>query len=333
MKKSILLPTVVIVGALSSLLLFYRGQLFGPVAPKPEDYLILTIGTADRGGTMYPVGNEIAAALSSGEQAIKVNIGASSGSSSNVEGLRQGQIDLGLVSGDVALCAYRGTDEFENNAFSDLRVIAALYSSMSNWMVLDTTDIEYVNQLKGLRLVVGPQSSSSELSARTALEVLLIDGSNSTLENQGLGSGSLSLQQRTVDAVHGFAGIPVSSLEELANRIPSRLLLYTEEELSQIVRKNPSYTRMVIPAGTYKGQDEDVQTFGVKCLLCVDASMDEELVYAITEALVKAIPQMAAENPAMAEMENTDFLFERVGVPLHPGALRYYEEAGLKSTK
>lgn len=329
MKKGMILPVAVIAAALGALALFYRWPVFSSAQPGKQDLFILTIGTADRGGTMYPVGNEIAAAIDGGELDIKVNISASSGSFSNVEGLRGGQIDLGLVSGDIALCAYKGKEEFAGEAYQNLRVIAAVYSSMSNWMVADSTPVQYVNQLKGMRLVVGPQSSTTELSARVALGVLGIDETNSTLENLGIGSGSLALQQRTSDAVHGFAGIPVSGLEQLAKRTPTRLLYYTEEELAQIVAQNPSYSRMVIPAGTYKGQQQDVPTFGVKCLLCVDADMDEELVYAITKALVQSVPQMIEQNPAMSEMTSNSFLFENLPIALHPGARRYCEEIGL----
>ena len=95
---------------------------------------VLTIGTADSGGTMYPVGNALAKVISEHDSNIKVNLSASNGSFTNVEWITGGQIDMGLVSGDVAWSAYYGTDDFADKPIKSLRAIGAIYTSVSNWM-------------------------------------------------------------------------------------------------------------------------------------------------------------------------------------------------------
>lgn len=298
-------------------------------AEAPEESItILTIGTADSGGTMYPVGTAIASVLSETNSNLKINLSASSGSTANAQGLAEGQIDLGLISGDVALCAYSGTDSFEGTALEGLRAIAAVYTSMSNWMVLEESDAIYVHDLVGLTLATGPLDSTTELSARIGLSALGIDTSNSNFMSYSIGTGSSILQTGEIDAIHGFAGVPVSALAELSRQRDTRLLQYTTEELEEILEDNPAYSIVTIPAGTYEGQTEDVLTFGVKCLLCVDVSMDAGLVYEITKIIAETAGGQESANTLMSEMEDVSFLCENLSIPLHSGAQQYYEEQG-----
>lgn len=300
-----------------------------PDKTSEPQLMILTIGTADSGGTMYPVGSAIAQALTEKEPFLKVNTSASNGSLANVQGIENGQIDMGLVSADVALVAYEGKAEFSGKPVENLRVIAAVYSSLSNWMVRENADIVYVHDLIGKRVALGPEGSTTELSARNALTVLGINKNNTQFLNYGLGTAGTAVMENDVDAVHGFAGIPINGLEEMAQKTPIRLLQYTDDELHKILARNASYSRSIIPAGTYTGQTQPVETFGVKCLLCVSADMDEELVYTITKALYDSVDEMAEEQPVMAEMKKEDFCYSNLPVPLHPGAEKFYRERGL----
>lgn len=302
----------------------------GDQTGEQPEIQVLTIGTADSGGTMYPVGRAVAEALNEHVATLKVNTGASSGSTANVEGLRTGQIDMALVSGDVAWCAWRGTDEFDGRAMSGLRAIGALYVSLSNWMAAETLNMEYVHDLTDRRVAVGPGNSATELSARAALSAVgLTPGETITLENQGLGSGGELLTSGKLDVLYGFAGIPVKGLTDLAEKMPCRLLRFTPEELDAVLQKNVEYVRGVIPAGTYPGQDEDVETFGVKCLLCVDESMDDELAGVIARVLWESAGELRERHSALAAMADADFVCGDLPLPLHPGAAQYYQENGL----
>ena len=271
---------------------------------------ILTIGTADSGGTMYPVGKAISGVVEDADSTLKLNISASTGSAGNVRSLEQGSIDLGLVSGDVAFAAVNGSGEFKDAPFKGLKVIAALYPSISNWMARDDSGIFYVHDLKGNKLGVGPHDST-------------------TLVNCGLGSGAEEVKNMTLDAIHGFTGVPISGLAKLADAVPCHLLKYTDSELRSIIRSNPFYYMEEIPAGTYNGQDENVATFGIKCLLCVSESMDDDLVYEITSILYENRDRLKDLHPALSYASQTGFMYEDLPIELHPGAERYYAEQGL----
>lgn len=303
----------------------------GGCAPQPEDIspldadglIVLTIGTADTGGTMTPVGTAIAQVLSTDQ--LKFNISTSTGSFMNIQNLSSGEIDLGLVAGDSAYTAVYGTEDSAPTN-EDLRAVAAVFSSTSNWMSPIRTGAFYVHDLKGMRIGAGPQGSASELATWAVINALRLDGDGTVLENCSLGAGTDLILSGDLDAIHGFTGAPVSGLAQLPARVPSRLLRYTQEELDLILSQNDLYYPAVIPAGTYPGQSQDVDTFGVKCLLCVDVSMDEELVYSMTQALWESADIMGELYPAMSVLSDRDFLCEDLPIPLHDGAQRFYEE-------
>lgn len=301
----------------------------GNYGSPSKELTVLTIGTADSGGTMYPVGKAIAQIISNSDNQFKVNLSASNGSSFNVDSLANGEIDLGLVSGDIAYAAVHGLDEFSENPIEQLRCIAAVYPSISNWMALSDSGLTYVHDLAGTNIGVGPQNSTTELSARIALQAMKITGENSSFTTCGIGSGASEVKLGNLQAIHGFAGIPISGLTELADSVPCTLLQYTDDELNTILAENTFYYRDVIPANTYKGQAEDIESFGIKCLLCVSASMEEETVYQLTKILYENTSELKQLHSSMSSMEKEGFMYTDLPVPLHAGAKKYYREKQL----
>ena len=284
---------------------------------------LLTIGTADSGGTMYQAGSAIAQVITQEDSSIKINISASSGSNQNVRLLDSGEVDLALVSGDVAYAALHGERDFQSPV-EGLRAIAAVYSSVSSWTVLDGSEAVYVHDLAGSTVGVGPAGSSTELSAQAAADALSLEEQGTTLRTCGLGVGAELLKSGEIAALHGFTGIPIPSIEALSQETACRALLYTPEELAAILEENPVYFSTQIPAGTYQGQTEAIDTFGVKCLLCVREDMDDELAFQLAQALWNAANRMEDYQPALADMAEEGFMDQQLTIPLHPGAERFY---------
>lgn len=325
MKTKGLWRTGLLLAAALSLGLTGCGTAGGQKESKQDSMTVLTIGTADSGGSMYPIGSAIAQAITDADSSVKVNISASTGSSMNVEALAAGEIDLGLVSGDVAYAAYHGQDVFEQPV-DGLRAVAALDTSVSTWLAPSSTGAVYVHDLVGMSVGVGPQTSSTELSARIAVDVLDLDREGTQLENCALGSAVERVDGVDLDAIHGFSGSPIPGLTELAQKRSCTVLGYDQQELDSILARNSCYYRATIPAGTYPGQKEDVESFGVKGLLCVSEDMDEEQVYRLTKALWESRETLAQSHPALKEMLQEGFMDQDLPIPLHPGAQRFYEE-------
>lgn len=178
----------------------------GGCASQPEDIspldadglIVLTIGTADTGGTMTPVGTAIAQVLSTDQ--LKFNISTSTGSFMNIQNLSSGEIDLGLVAGDSAYTAVYGTEDSAPTN-EDLRAVAAVFSSTSNWMSPIRTGAFYVHDLKGMRIGAGPQGSASELATWAVINALRLDGDGTVLENCSLGAGTDLILSGDLDAI------------------------------------------------------------------------------------------------------------------------------------
>lgn len=299
-----------------------RGNFF---TPRDEKLTILTIGTADSGGTMYPVGSAIAQTITEKNGQLKINVSASSGSMMNIDEVLSGEFDLALVSGDVAYAAMTNATQGEQGGTS-LRAIAAVYESSSNWIVPETLDIEYVHDLRDLSIGVGPKDSTTELSAKVVFQALDMTDHNNSFDNCSLISGAQKVLGGQLQAVHAFTGTPVPIFEDMASDLPCRILRYTQDELAQLVLQNPCYYLTSIPVGSYQGQLSAVDTFAVKCLLVADASMDDQLAYTIAQTLWQERETLAAAHPSLKSMQDDAFLVSDLPIALHDGAAEFYQQ-------
>ena len=302
--------------------------LFSACAAQRKEKKItwLTIGTGDTGGSMYANSVDIAAALQKRSETLRFNLKASTGSPENVRDLLTGEVDLALITADVAAEA-RKQPGGEN-----LRAIAAVYPSVSQWMTLQESGIGTVAELKDMPIAIGPEGSATERASRVVIAVLRLP-EDGNYYNAGIGSGADLVTAGKVKAVHALAGIPAPGLEKLATARKSTLLRYDVAEIDKILAAEPQYFATVIPKGSYPGQEEDIPSFGVKCLLCVRADMDAALVYQLTEQLYETLPELAERRTDFAGITDRAFYLERLPLPLHDSALRYYRDQGLMEEK
>ena len=292
--------------------------------------VMLTFGTGDTGGSLYPAGAALSQLWTNNVQGVKCNTQTSTGSFQNVQDVASGEVDVAVATADVVLNGYTGAGSFEEvGALENVRVIGAVYTSVSSGVALKESGMEYVHDLLGKRVAVGPAASATENSCFDAFEVMGITAENTSLENLGLGDGADSVGDGILDAAFGFAGLPIGGQLNLAATKDIVVLNYTQEEIDAILAGNSAYIQSTIPAGTYTGQDYDTLTFGVKCLVIVNADMDESLVYDMCKTMNENSADLAAGNAILNEMTDPSFLCTNVSIPLHPGAEKYYGELGL----
>ena len=292
--------------------------------------VMLTFGTGDTGGSLYPAGAALSQLWTNNVQGVKCNTQTSTGSFQNVQDVASGEVDVAVATADVVLNGYTGAGNFEEvGALENVRVIGAVYTSVSSGVALKESGMEYVHDLLGKRVAVGPAASATENSCFDAFEVMGITAENTSLENLGLGDGADSVGDGIIDAAFGFAGLPIGGQLNLAATKDIVVLDYTQEEIDQILAGNSAYIQSTIPAGTYTGQDYDTLTFGVKCLVIVNADMDESLVYDMCKTMNENSADLAAGNAILNEMTDPSFLCTNMPIPLHSGAEKYYSELGL----
>ncbi len=292
--------------------------------------VIMTFGTADTGGSMYPAGAAVSQVWTNNVEGVKCNTQTSTGSFQNCQDVSTGEVDVAVATSDVVLNAYNGTGKFADiGKLDNLRVIGAVYTSVLSGVALKSSGLTYINELLGKRVAVGPAASATENATLAAFDVMGIDSSNTSLENLGLGDGADSVGDGILDAAFGFAGLPIGGQLNLAATKEIQVLDMTQEEIDKVLAGNAAYIQTKIPAGTYTGQDNDANTFGVKCLIIVTADMDADLVYDLCKAMNEHTEELAAGNALLKDMTDPSFLCTQMPIPLHDGAQKYYSEQGL----
>ena len=292
--------------------------------------VIMTFGTADTGGSMYPAGAAVSQVWTNNVEGVKCNTQTSTGSFQNCQDVSTGEVDVAVATSDVVLNAYNGTGKFADiGKLDNLRVIGAVYTSVLSGVALKSSGLTYIHDLLGKRVAVGPAASATENATLAAFGVMGIDSSNTSLENLGLGDGADSVGAGILDAAFGFAGLPIGGQLNLAATKEIQVLDMTQEEIDKVLAGNAAYIQTKIPAGTYTGQDNDANTFGVKCLIIVTADMDADLVYDLCKAMNEHTEEMAAGNALLKDMTDPSFLCTQMPIPLHDGAQKYYSEQGL----
>ena len=292
--------------------------------------VIMTFGTADTGGSMYPAGAAVSQVWTNNVQGVKCNTQTSTGSFQNCQDVSTGEVDVAVATSDVVLNAYNGTGKFADiGKLDNLRVIGAVYTSVLSGVALKSSGLTYIHDLLGKRVAVGPAASATENATLAAFDAMGIDSSNTSLENLGLGDGADSVADGILDAAFGFAGLPIGGQLNLAATKEIQVLDMTQEEIDKVLAGNAAYIQTKIPAGTYTGQDNDANTFGVKCLIIVTADMDADLVYDLCKAMNEHTEEMAAGNALLKDMTDPSFLCTQMPIPLHDGAQKYYSEQGL----
>ena len=292
--------------------------------------VIMTFGTADTGGSMYPAGAAVSQVWTNNVQGVKCNTQTSTGSFQNCQDVSTGEVDVAVATSDVVLNAYNGTGKFADiGKLDNLRVIGAVYTSVLSGVALKSSGLTYIHDLLGKRVAVGPAASATENATLAAFAAMDITKDNTSLENLGLGDGADSVGDGILDAAFGFAGLPIGGQLNLAATKEIQVLDMTQEEIDKVLAGNAAYIQTKIPAGTYTGQDNDANTFGVKFLIIVTADMDADLVYDLCKAMNEHTEEMAAGNALLKDMTDPSFLCTQMPIPLHDGAQKYYSEQGL----
>jgi uncharacterized protein len=190
--------------------------------------------------------------------------------------------------------------------------------------------IETFDDLKGKRVNVGNPGSGQ----RSTMEVLM-DAKGWTMDDFALASELKSAEQsqalcdNKIDAMVFTVGHPSGSIQEATTTCDTKLIPVTGPEVDQLVEQNPYYAKAVIPGGMYAGTDSDVETFGVKATFVSSTAVPEDVVYQVTKAVFDNFEDFKKLHPAFASLTKEDMVTEAISAPLHPGAEKYYSEAGM----
>ncbi|HJV45212.1 MAG TPA: TAXI family TRAP transporter solute-binding subunit [Bacillota bacterium] len=293
----------------------------------PDSIIIATGGTS---GTYYSLGAGIAKIFTEKAQ-VNASVQSTSNSIENMRVIKKRQVDLALTKGDIADYASKGVNMFkESGAIKNLKVIASLYNETIQIVVAKNSTIRTIQDLKGKRVAIGAFNSGIEANAEQLLEIYGIKFSDlGKTEYLDFGEASSHLQDGSIDAAFITAPAPIAAVNELAITKGIRIIGLDAEHMKQLIQKYPYYVEQPILKGTYPGFDQEVQTVAVKTQLVARSELDEAMVYHLTKTLFENLDQMK-KIQKQAEQIKLETALEGVSLELHSGAVKYYQEKGIK---
>ena len=288
------------------------------------------IGTGGTAGTYYPVGGMIANAVSQPGK-IVVTAQASNGSLANVTGIAGGALESGFSQADVASWAYTGKGVFEGKpAITGLRLIANLYPESVHIVARKGAGIKTVADLKGKRVALDEPGSGTLINARTILAAYGIKESDIKPEYIKPNQAGDKLKDGSIDAFFFTGGSPAGAIAELASSGAGIDLIAIDGPQADAIRKSDGFfSPDLIAADTYKGIGA-VKTLSVGAQWVTSDKADANTVYEITKALFAESGQKAmGAGHAKGKFITKENAVKGAGIPLHPGAEKFYKEAGL----
>jgi len=296
--------------------------------PAHAQQQFFRIGTGGTGGTYYPLGGIIANAISTDK--INVSAVATNGSVANVNGIVGGSMESGFSQADINSWAANGTGIYEGKPkVEELRAIASLYPESVHIVVKKGLNLKSIADLKGRRVSLDEPGSGTLVNARAILGTFGITEKDIKPEYLKQLQSAEKLKDGSLDAFFTTTGYPLSTLTELAATNGFDLLPIEGEARDKILAQYKFFAKDKIPDGTYKNVKE-VETISVGAQWVTSSKQPEGLVYEITKAMWSDKTRAALDAghaKGKAIQKSTALL--GVGIPLHPGAERFYKEAGL----
>ena len=294
----------------------------------------VTIGTGGVTGVYYPTGGAISRMvnLKYDEYKIKATVESTSGSVYNINAVVSGDLEFGVAQSDRQYQAYNGLAEWsESGRQENLRSVFAIHPESITLVAAEGSGIETIADLRGKRVNLGNPGSGQLQNSRDVLMAAGITEDDISAEYVKAVEAPGLLQDERIDAFFYTVGHPNGNIKEATSgRIKVRIIDLTGPGVDEMVRDLPYYARSVIPAEFYPRSvnQEDILTVGVKATLVTSATVPENVVYAITREVFVNLSEFRELHPAYQVLTKESML-EGLSAPIHPGALRYYREAGL----
>ena len=312
----------------------FGGVLVGGDRAGAAEQTFITIGTGAVTGVYYPAGGAICRLINRDRQehGIRCSVESTGGSVYNVNMINTGDLDMGIVQSDIQYNASQGLGEFEQTgAVEDLRAVFSLHPEPFTVVARADAGIKTFDDLKGKRVNIGNPGSGQ----RATIEVLMA-AKGWTTRDFALASElrpaeqSQALCDNRVDAIVYTVGHPNGSIQEATTSCDSVLVDVSGAEVEELVKAHPYYRIATIPGGMYRGNPEDTKTFGVSATFVASAKVPDRVVHEVVRVVFENLEDFKRLHPAF-EVLTKEEMASGHAAPVHPGAMKYYEEAGLST--
>ncbi len=304
------------------------------------------IGTGGAGGTYFPIGGTIANAISAPPGARACDEGGQCGvpgliaiaqstnaSVQNNLAVQNGELEAGMTGASTLQEMYFGQGKFEGQKAEKLRVVANLFPEDLHLVIPKGSTLQSLADLKDKRVGIGQAGSGTQVNVLDMLAAYGVNRDNIEEAELNNSQSAEQLADGQLDAYFYAAGWPVAAMVQLASTKGMDLYSMSDEEVAKSTEILTAYVPSTIPAGAYQGVDHDTKTIAVSAILVVSADQPEQLIYDITKALwndnTRNLLDSGHAKGKQIRPETALLGIAKLGVPLHPGAEKYYKEAGL----
>lgn len=285
----------------------------------------LNIATGGTAGTYYPIGGAMAEILNKDIKGMNASAQSTGATVANINMLKDGSVDLAIVQNDITYYAVNGTEMFQDKKVDNIRGIATLYPETCQFVTLDSSGIKSIKDLKGKKVAVGAAGSGAEANARQILEACGITYNDIEVQYLSFAEGASALKDGNVDAAFLTAGYPTASVQDISSQNKIRLLPVDSDKAEALIAKYPFYTKTTIPAGTYAGFNEEVQTISVMAMLVATDKVDDKLGYEIAKAIFSNLDRLQAAH-SVGKLITKDGAMKGMSLPMNTGAEKFFKE-------
>ena len=294
------------------------------VLAAPTFINVLTGGTS---GVYYPIGVALSQLYSNGIEGSKTSVQATKASVENLNLLEAGRGELAFALGDSVADAWNGVEDAGFKApLKKIRAIAGTYPNYIQIVANAESGIKTLEDLKGKRISVGAPKSGTELNARAIFEAAgLTYKDMGKVEFLPYAESVELIKNRQLDATLQSSGLGMAAIRDLASTMKISFVAIPAEVTAKI--DNAAYEAATIPAGTYDGQDADVPTVAINNILVTHEGVSDEVAYQMTKLMFDNLGRLGTAHSAAQDIK-LDSATKNLPIPLHPGAERFYKEAG-----
>ncbi|NCF10281.1 MAG: TAXI family TRAP transporter solute-binding subunit [Gammaproteobacteria bacterium] len=293
----------------------------------------ITIGTGGVTGVYYPTGGAICRLVNKGRKThgIRCSVESTGGSVYNINTIRAGELDMGVAQSDWQFHAYNGSSKFKDaGAFKDLRAVFSVHPEPFTVVARADSGVKKFQDLKGKRVNIGNPGSGQRGTMEVLMGALGWTNADFKLASElKAAEQSRALCDNKIDAMIYTVGHPAGSIKEATTSCDSVLVEVSGPEVDKLVGDNDYYRKATIPGGMYRGSDKDVMTFGVGATFVTSTKVPDDVVYQVVKAVFENFDSFKKLHPAFGVLKKEEMIKDGLSAPLHPGAARYYKEAGL----
>jgi TRAP transporter TAXI family solute receptor len=303
--------------------------LAAPVAAADKEFLRMFSGP--EGGSWYPLGSAMMTIL---DKNLKIpSSNGPGGGVGNCKAVNAGRADLGWTYTHTAYNAYNGRGKF-NKKNQNLRHLMSLYPGVFQIAVPKDSKVMTVADLKNKRIVPGKVGFSGTVIAELVLKAygLTFDSikkDGGSVSFVGYSDSAALMKDGHSDVYMAVTSCPQSTIIDLNFRPGVRFLGIDPAHMKKILAMEPGLMATVIPKTAYKGMDKDVPAVGTVTCIVINKDVPDKVAYNIVKTLYANWPELAKVKKQAIEASKPENALLGAGIPVHPGALKYYKEKGI----